>query len=65
MLDELGDDLWRIDERDRVPMIKATQVGEAIKEAGPTEVLVGQPVLDTWQDQPPRSYGSALPGNVA
>lgn len=46
ILDELGDDLWMIDQRDRVPTIKVTRSGEAVKEAGPTEVLAGQRVLD-------------------
>lgn len=46
ILDELGDDLWMIDQRDSVPTIKVTRSGKVINEAGPAEMLVGQRGLD-------------------
>jgi len=78
MLDELGDDLWMIDQRGRdVPTIKVTRSGEVIKAAGPAEALSGQRVFegdafdlfapfDTAPDlRVPRARLRIVPGKVA
>jgi len=46
MLDELGDDLWMIDQRGRVPTIKVTRSGHVIKVAAPVETLLGERVFE-------------------
>ena len=77
MLDQLGDDLWMIDQRGRVSTIKVTRSGEVIMATGSGETLSGQQVFegdafdllapfDTAPDlRVPRARLRIVPGKVA
>lgn len=78
MLDQLGDELWMVDQRGRdVPTIKVTRSGGVIKTASPAELLSGQRVFegdafdlfapfDTAPDlRVPREHLRIVPGKVA